>query len=234
MHPSFDARSVARMEADVASGGNPLVRYVDLSPVFVGADGRYDQYLSCLPTEGAPQGCGAAPAPAGQIQVRNTDGQHFCVVGHLSAIQPGLPRVLERRAAPRPERRASDRRLAAAEQPNHGGGSGRRWPVGLAAANRLVWARALTCQAGIGEQVPRQLGCREARKRRDRERSLTLSVAAPRWSSPASEGVVNPSLWVAVDKPSCASRVGSLSTVRAGGAGSRANAADPRWALRPT
>ncbi len=85
--PSFDARSVARMEADVASGGNPLVRYVDLSPVFVGADGRYDQYLSCLPTEGAPQGCGAAPAPAGQIQVRNTDGQHFCVVGHLSAIE---------------------------------------------------------------------------------------------------------------------------------------------------
>jgi len=83
--PSFPARSIAAMEAAIASDGNPLIRYVDAGSVFVGPDGRYDQYLACLPTEGPAQGCGASGAPAGQIQVRNADDEHFCVVGHLDA-----------------------------------------------------------------------------------------------------------------------------------------------------
>lgn len=85
--PSFPSRSVAAMEASIASGGNPLVRYVDAGTVFVGADGRYDPYLPCLPTEGPAQGCGVPPAPAGQIQVRDADGEHVCVVGGLSATE---------------------------------------------------------------------------------------------------------------------------------------------------
>ena len=85
--PSFPSRTLGAMEASIASGGNPLVRYVDAGTVFVGADGRYDPDLPCLPTEGPAQGCGVPPAPAGQIQVRDADGEHFCVVGNLSAAQ---------------------------------------------------------------------------------------------------------------------------------------------------
>jgi hypothetical protein len=83
--PSFPSRAVAAMEASIASGGSPLVRYVDAGTVFAGADGHYDPYLPCLPTEGPAQGCGVPPAPAGQIQVRDADGEHFCVAGHLGA-----------------------------------------------------------------------------------------------------------------------------------------------------
>ena len=75
------------MEAALASAGNPLVRYVDTGSEFLGPDGRYDTYLACLPTEGPAQGCGVPPAPAGEIQVRNADGTHFCVVGGLQANQ---------------------------------------------------------------------------------------------------------------------------------------------------
>jgi hypothetical protein len=85
--PSFPARSIAAIEASIASGGNPLVRYVDAGRVFVGHDGRYDQYLPCLPTEGPAQGCGVAPAPTGEIEVRDADREHFCVVAGLSAAE---------------------------------------------------------------------------------------------------------------------------------------------------
>ena len=85
--PSFPARAINPMEAALASAGNPLVRYVDTGSEFLGPDGRYDTYLACLPTEGPAQGCGVPPAPAGEIQVRNADGTHFCVVGGLQANQ---------------------------------------------------------------------------------------------------------------------------------------------------
>jgi hypothetical protein len=85
--PSFPARTIDPMEAALASAGNPLVRYVDTGSEFLGPDGRYDEYLPCLPTEGPAQGCGVPPAPAGEIQVRNADGTHFCVIGHLQANQ---------------------------------------------------------------------------------------------------------------------------------------------------